>query len=76
MATGECKGDGRIEGQGGQAGGEDVDEDGGDKAPRFDQGAMWWLWGDVVAQLVKATGRHQTEDAAVPSSNPAPSTVS
>jgi hypothetical protein len=28
--------------------------------------------GDVVAQLVKATGRHQTEDAAVPSSNPAP----
>jgi hypothetical protein len=32
--------------------------------------------GDVVAQLVKATGRHQTEDAAVPSSNPAPPTVS
>jgi hypothetical protein len=50
---------------------------------------MWWLCGDVVAQrgcggsvgdvvaqLVKATGRHQTEDAAVPSSNPAPPTVS
>jgi hypothetical protein len=40
---------------------------------------MWWLSVgcggsalDVVAQLVKATGRHQTEDAAVPSSNPAP----
>jgi hypothetical protein len=41
---------------------------------------MWWLSGDVVAQLVgdvvaqlaKATGRHQTEDAAVPGSNPAP----
>jgi hypothetical protein len=33
---------------------------------------MWWLVGDVVAQLVKATGRHQTEDAAVPGSNPAP----
>jgi hypothetical protein len=41
---------------------------------------MWWLsWGcggsvagDVVAQLAKATGRHQTEDAAVPGSNPAP----
>jgi hypothetical protein len=32
--------------------------------------------GDVVAQLVKATGLHQTEDAAVPSSNPAPPTVS
>jgi hypothetical protein len=28
--------------------------------------------GDVVAQLAKATGRHQTEDAAVPGSNPAP----
>jgi hypothetical protein len=33
--------------------------------------------GDVVAQLAKATGRHQTEDAAtedaaVPCSNPAP----
>jgi hypothetical protein len=28
--------------------------------------------GDVVALLVKATGLHQTEDAAVPSSNPAP----
>jgi hypothetical protein len=27
---------------------------------------------DVVAQLAKATGRHQTEDAAVPGSNPAP----
>jgi hypothetical protein len=27
----------------------------------------------VVAQLGKATGRHQTEDAAVPGSNPAPS---
>jgi hypothetical protein len=33
---------------------------------------IWWLSGDVVAQLVKATGQHQTEDAAVPSSNPAP----
>jgi hypothetical protein len=40
---------------------------------------MWWLsWGcggavrDVVAQLAKATGRHQTEDVAVPGSNPAP----
>jgi hypothetical protein len=32
---------------------------------------MWWLFGDVVAQLAKATGRHQTEDAAVPGSNPA-----
>jgi hypothetical protein len=32
--------------------------------------------GDVVDQLVKASGRHQTEDAAVPSSNPAPPTVS
>jgi hypothetical protein len=32
-------------------------------------------WGDVVAQLVKATGRHQTEDAAVPGSNLAPPTV-
>jgi hypothetical protein len=30
------------------------------------------LAGDVVAQLAKATGRHQTEDAAVPGSNPAP----
>jgi hypothetical protein len=29
-------------------------------------------YGDVVAQLAKATGRHQTEDAAVPGSNPAP----
>jgi hypothetical protein len=29
------------------------------------------MW-DVVAQLAKATGRHQTEDAAVPGSNPAP----
>jgi hypothetical protein len=28
--------------------------------------------GDVVAQLAKATGRHLTEDAAVPGSNPAP----
>jgi hypothetical protein len=28
--------------------------------------------GYVVAQLAKATGRHQTEDAAVPGSNPAP----
>jgi hypothetical protein len=28
--------------------------------------------GDVVAQLAEATGRHQTEDAAVPGSNPAP----
>jgi hypothetical protein len=28
--------------------------------------------GDVVVQLAKATGRHQTEDAAVPGSNPAP----
>jgi hypothetical protein len=28
--------------------------------------------GDVEAQLAKATGRHQTEDAAVPGSNPAP----
>jgi hypothetical protein len=27
---------------------------------------------DVVAQLAKATGRHQTVDAAVPGSNPAP----
>jgi hypothetical protein len=27
---------------------------------------------DVVAQLAKATGRHQTEDAAVPGLNPAP----
>jgi hypothetical protein len=27
--------------------------------------------GDVVAQLAKATGRHQTEDAALPGSNPA-----
>jgi hypothetical protein len=50
------------------------------------QCGMWWLsvgcggsvvgcggsvW-DVVAQLAKATGRHQTEDAAVPGSNPAP----
>jgi hypothetical protein len=34
---------------------------------------MWWLsWGDVVAQLAKATGRHQTEEAVVPGSNPAP----
>jgi hypothetical protein len=32
--------------------------------------------GDVVAQLAKATVRHQTEDAAVPGSNPAPLTVS
>jgi hypothetical protein len=32
--------------------------------------------GDVVAQLAKATGRHQTEDVAVPGSNPAPLTVS
>jgi hypothetical protein len=30
-----------------------------------------YICGDVVA-----TGRHQTEDAAVPSSNPAPPTVS
>jgi hypothetical protein len=30
------------------------------------------LVGGVVAQLAKATGRHQTEDAAVPSSSPAP----
>jgi hypothetical protein len=30
----------------------------------------------VVAQLVKATGQLRTEDAAVPSSNPAPPTVS
>jgi hypothetical protein len=29
-------------------------------------------YGDVVAQLAKATGRHQTEDAAAPGSNPAP----
>jgi hypothetical protein len=29
------------------------------------------MW-DVVAQLAKATGRHQTEDAAVPGSNSAP----
>jgi hypothetical protein len=44
---------------------------------------MWWLswgdvvaqFGDVVAQLAKATGRHQTEDAAVPGSNPSPPTV-
>jgi hypothetical protein len=28
--------------------------------------------GDVVAQLAKATGRHHTEDTAVPGSNPAP----
>jgi hypothetical protein len=40
--------------------------------------ALGYVWGttqyvgDVVAQLVKATGRHQTEDAAVPSSDPAP----
>jgi hypothetical protein len=39
--------------------------------------SKWWdvvvqLVGDVVAQLVKATGRHQTEDAAVPGSNSAP----
>jgi hypothetical protein len=33
------------------------------------------MW-DVVAQLAKATGLHQTEDAAVPGSNPAPPTVS
>jgi hypothetical protein len=42
---------------------------------------IWWLrfggcggsdLGDVVAQMAKATGRHQTEDAAVPGSNPAP----
>jgi hypothetical protein len=40
---------------------------------------MWWLNGDIVAyhgdvvvQWVKSTERHQTEDAAVPSSNPAP----
>jgi hypothetical protein len=32
--------------------------------------------GDVVAQLAKATVRHQIEDAAVPGSNPAPLTVS
>jgi hypothetical protein len=31
---------------------------------------------NVVAQLAKATGRHQTEDAADPGSNPAPLTVS
>jgi hypothetical protein len=30
----------------------------------------------VVAQLAKATGGYQTEDAAVPGSNPAPLTVS
>jgi hypothetical protein len=30
------------------------------------------LYGDVMAQLAKATGRHQTEDAVVPGSNPAP----
>jgi hypothetical protein len=29
-------------------------------------------FGDVVAQLAKAAGRHQTEEAAVPGSNPAP----
>jgi hypothetical protein len=38
---------------------------------------MWWLRGcggsgDLVAQLAKATERHQTDDAAVPGSNPAP----
>jgi hypothetical protein len=32
--------------------------------------------GDVVAQLFKATGRYQSEDAAVLGSNPAPFTVS
>jgi hypothetical protein len=32
--------------------------------------------GDVVAQVVKATGGYQTEDAEVPGSNPAPLTVS
>jgi hypothetical protein len=30
------------------------------------------LVGNVVAQLAKAAGRHQTEVAAVPGSNPAP----
>jgi hypothetical protein len=29
--------------------------------------------GDVVAQLAKATGRHQTEDATLQDSNPLPS---
>jgi hypothetical protein len=54
----------------------------GDVVAQFGSG-MWWLssvrgcggsvrFGDVVAQLAKATGRHQTEDAAVPGSNPAP----
>jgi hypothetical protein len=32
--------------------------------------------GDVVAQLAKATGRHQTANAVVPGSNPAALTVS
>jgi hypothetical protein len=32
--------------------------------------------GDVVAQLAKATGWHQTEDEAVPGANPASLTVS
>jgi hypothetical protein len=47
---------------------------------RYSSDVVLYLYGslsqrDVVAQLAKATGRHQTEDAAVPGSNPAPPTV-
>jgi hypothetical protein len=43
------------------------------KFEKIEKGKFFTVFlGDVVAQLAKATGRHQTEDAAVPGSNPAP----